>query len=250
MESQKDVSTRIEETRKLFEQIADEDGRLDRSGRLALLELEKRAVAHGVSTSPAHMSHLLQLYFTTFGDKLVCFEDLQSYVHLEGDALAQWTSFLDSQSSSFTSVDVLNRYINAQKLLRYNLQASGITADTEAAHAVQYLHSYLDALKLGKDLSDTELQPADDLALLSGQAFVGAWRAGRDATYLYSAVSVLEYASTRSKQSYKMRLLLIRIYRLLGMCLVGCRPSYVVQSVDESTQAHLRWRWSTTEPST
>ncbi|KAH9935019.1 N-acetyltransferase B complex non catalytic subunit-domain-containing protein [Fomitopsis serialis] len=241
VESQEDVSARIEETRKLFEQIADEDGRLDRSGRLALLELEKRAIAHGISTSPAHMSQLLQQYFTTFGDKLVCFEDLQSYVRLEGDALAEWTSFLDSQSSSFATVDVLNRYINAQKLLRYNLPASEITADTEAAHAVQYLHSYLDALKLGKDLPDTELQPADDLALLSGQAFVGAWRAGRDVTYLYSAVSVLEYASSRSKQSYKMRLLLIRLYRLLGAPSLALEQyrAINVKQIQNDTLSHL-----------
>ena len=142
----------------------------------------------------------------------------------------------------------LNRYLNAQKLLRYNLPASQITPELEASRAVQYLQVYLDALKLGKDLPDTELQPADDLALLSGQAFVSAWRAGGDTAYLYNAVAALEYASSRSKQSYKIRLLLIRIYRLLGMS----GRMYVERRIDGwmSLQARRPWLWSTTGRST
>lgn len=142
----------------------------------------------------------------------------------------------------------LNRYLNAQKLLRYNLVASQIIEELETSRAVQYLQVYLDALKLGKDLPDTELQPADDLALLSGQAFVGAWRAGGDAAYLYNAVAALEYASLRSKQSYKIRLLLIRIYRLLGMF----GHMYVEPRIDGrmTLQGRRHWHWSTTGRST
>ncbi|KAI0726631.1 actin cytoskeleton organization protein [Fomitopsis betulina] len=236
---QEEVPTRIEEARKVFEQVAEGDGRTDRSGRLALLELDKRAAAHGASSDG--LLGLLKEYFITFGDKLVCFEDLQPYVQLEDAPLAEWTQFLESQSSSFTSVPDLNRYLNAQKLLRYNLVASQIIEELETSRAVQYLQVYLDALKLGKDLPDTELQPADDLALLSGQAFVGAWRAGGDAAYLYNAVAALEYASLRSKQSYKIRLLLIRIYRLLGapsLALEHYRAINVKQ-IQNDTLAHL-----------
>lgn len=83
----------------MFEQVAEGDGRTDRSGRLALLELDKRAVAHGAPSTGS--LDLLREYFTTFGDKLVCFEDLQPYVQLEDALLAEWTRFLESQSSSF-----------------------------------------------------------------------------------------------------------------------------------------------------
>ena len=94
-----DLSTRIEEARSVFSQVAEGDGRTDRSGRLALLELAKRAAAHG---APSHdLVDLLKGYFTTFGDKLVCFEDLQPYVQLEDGPLAEWTQFLESQFSSF-----------------------------------------------------------------------------------------------------------------------------------------------------
>lgn len=83
----------------MLKQVAEGDGRTDRSGRLGLLELEKRAAAHGASSNDS--LDLLKGYFTTFGDKLVCFEDLQPYVQLEDGPSAEWTQFLESQSSSF-----------------------------------------------------------------------------------------------------------------------------------------------------
>lgn len=53
-----ECSQRIQRTRELFIGIANEDGQKDRSGLLALLELEKRARARGLSASmsiyPAH----------------------------------------------------------------------------------------------------------------------------------------------------------------------------------------------------
>ena len=75
----------------------------------------------------------------------------------------------------------------------------------------------MDGLVHGKHLPDTELQPVDDLAVLAGHAFVTAWKATGDLSFLFKAVPLLEFASSKSKQSYVIRLLLIRIYHLLGM---------------------------------
>jgi hypothetical protein len=44
-----DTTELVESTRKLFVEIAERDGRKDRSGPLALLELEKRANDHSIS---------------------------------------------------------------------------------------------------------------------------------------------------------------------------------------------------------
>ena len=44
-----DVETKITNAKALFSKIAEEDGLKDRSGFLALLELERRSVAHGLS---------------------------------------------------------------------------------------------------------------------------------------------------------------------------------------------------------
>jgi N-terminal acetyltransferase B complex non-catalytic subunit len=65
-------------------------------------------------------------------------------------------------------------------------------------------------------LASTELQPADDLALLAASSYVSLWKLTTDDGYLYSAVALLEYALIKSKQSYSAKLMLVRIYRLLG----------------------------------
>lgn len=113
--------------------------------------------------------------------------------------------------------DDLRRTINALKLLRYNLAQGQLTPDLEVARASQYVGVYLEGLAHGKSLPDTELQPVDDLAVLAGHAFATLWKTTGDLSPLYNAVAILEFASSKSKQSYVVRLLLIKIYHLLGL---------------------------------
>lgn len=91
----------------------------------------------------------------------------------------------------------------------------------------------------GKDLVKTELQPSDDLVILATNALISAWDATReclsastsrassnltrfaplpsdDSTHLFKAIVFLEHAQRSSDQNHYFRLLLIRVYRLLG----------------------------------
>lgn len=140
-----------------------------------------------------------------------------------------------------TTVPDLWHFINAQKLLRYNLPASALTPEAEVQRAVRYLDAYLDGLKLGKDLPSYDLQPADDLAVLSAQAFVNVWKQTGDETHLYNAAALLEYAIARSKMSYQIRLHLVRIYRLLGAPSLALEHyrSINVKQVQNDTLSHF-----------
>ncbi|KAF8077880.1 actin cytoskeleton organization protein [Lyophyllum atratum] len=203
-------------TQELFTQIAQEDGPRDRSAALALLELEKRARTHGISNDSERLVTLMQEYFSQVGDKACCFEDMKPYLALEGEELAKWTSYLEAVSSSFTTANELRRLINSHKLLRHNLTQSDLTVEAETTRVTLYIEQYLEGLSLGADLPPTELQHADDLALLAGNVFVNIWRLTSDEKYLLNAVTLLEFALTKSRQSFQARLILIRLYRLLG----------------------------------
>ena len=111
----------------------------------------------------------------------------------------------------------LQRSINVQKLLRFNLQDSDLTVELESGRALQLVQFYIEGLKLGKELPKTELQPADDLAVLAAQVFVSMYDQSSDVTHLHNAVVFLEFASKKSPQSYQIHLSLNRIYRLLGV---------------------------------
>jgi N-terminal acetyltransferase B complex non-catalytic subunit len=113
-------------------------------------------------------------------------------------------------------VNELQRLINLFKLERHGFSESELTAESEANRALEYAAAYVSGLQYGGDLPDTETQPADDLAILAAHAYLNVYNATGKADPLYSAVSLLEYGLTRSKQAFQMRLLLIRLYYVLG----------------------------------
>ncbi|TFK42516.1 actin cytoskeleton organization protein [Crucibulum laeve] len=231
----------VKETQELFTQIAEQDGQKDRSGLLGLLELERRARENGVSFDSSRLVTLMEQYFDKIGDKACCFEDLKPYLTLEGEELTNWTAFLDAIPSSFTTLNELRRLINSYKMVRYNIPQSDLTIEAETSRIQLYTKKYFEALPIGADLPVTELQPADDLALLAGSAYITVWKLTNEERYLFEAVSLLEYVLTKSKQSFLTRLLLIRIYRLLGapaLALEHYRAMHVKQ-VQHDTLSHF-----------
>ncbi|KAF9792094.1 actin cytoskeleton organization protein [Thelephora terrestris] len=207
---------RVEEARKFFSEIAELDGRKDRSGPLALLELEKRARERSISEDPKVLESYLKSYFDQFGDKACCFEDLKPYIALSGESLAEWTSHLRNTPVATETQRDLQRTINVLKLLRHNLSEAQVSEESEVTRADKCLELYLEGLELGKDLPKTELQPADDLIILCAHALVNAWNVSNDESHLYKAAVALEVALVHSQQAYQIRLTLIRIYHLLG----------------------------------
>lgn len=125
--------------------------------------------------------------------------------------------FFSIRAPTQASVGDLQRLINVRKLERYMLLDSDITVESETARGLKYLKEYLDGLALGMDLPVTELQPADDLVLLAAHALVMVWALNRSEEALYQAATVLEYGLVKSRMSFQMRIILVRIYRILGV---------------------------------
>lgn len=231
----------IKKAKELFSEVAEEDGFRDRSGHLALLELENRARKYAVSCDSNRLLALMQQYFGNFGDKACCYEDLKPYVALSGEEFEKWSVFLASVPTTFTTTEELRRLINALKLTRYTLSTSDITIEAESERAALYTKYYLAGLKLGLNLPSSELQPADDLAILTGNSYVLLWKISNNEIYLFRAISLLEFALIRSPQSFQSRLILIRLYRLLGapsMALEHYRALRIKQ-IQHDTLSHL-----------
>ena len=58
-EKAEEYKSDVAKSQQFFAQIADKDGLRDRSAPLALLELEKRALSHSLSTGPSFRHHIL-----------------------------------------------------------------------------------------------------------------------------------------------------------------------------------------------
>ncbi|KAK7054789.1 mitochondrial distribution and morphology [Paramarasmius palmivorus] len=239
--SKEECSKHIAKSQDLFTSIAEADGRKERAGLLALLELEHRSRSHGFSDDPSTMLQLMYKYFETFGDKTCCYEDMKPYLTLPSEDLSKWTEFLESIPSSFSTINDLQRYINAQKLIRFNLQIDDLNPEAELSRAQLYTKKYLEGLPLGSDLPSTELQPADDLAILAASIFVNVWKITSKEHHLFDAAVVLEYGLTKSKQSFQMRLMLIRVYRLLGAPMAALEHYRLlgIKQVQNDTLSHF-----------
>ncbi|KAI0082628.1 actin cytoskeleton organization protein [Panus rudis PR-1116 ss-1] len=235
------VKEQIVKSRELFTQVGKEDGLKDRSGPLALLELAKRARVYGLSSDASELRTLVESYFSQFGDKACCYEDLVPYVDFEGEEFSKWTSFLNTQKQPADTTPGLRRLINVFKLQRYNLTSGELTPELETERAAEYVRQYLSGLALGSNLPDTELQPADDLAILAGHAYITLWKLTGEESHLHTAASLLDYASSRSRQSYQIRLLLIRIFQLLGAPSLALEQYRLmnVKQVQTDTLSHL-----------
>jgi N-terminal acetyltransferase B complex non-catalytic subunit len=128
-------------------------------------------------------------------------------------------------------------------------QSSACSIESELAFAKKCCTHYHSGLLLGKDLVSTELQPADDLAVLAVTALINAHHlASQDSSispsdkhfYLYDSIVLLEFASTKSRWAYAARFLLVRLYRLLGASSLALQNYTManVKSVQCDTLSH------------
>ncbi|EEB95702.1 hypothetical protein MPER_05286 [Moniliophthora perniciosa FA553] len=99
----------------------------------------------------------------------------------------------------------------------------------------------IQGLPLGDDFPSTELQPVDDLAILAASVFVNIWKLTGKEQYLFDAAIMLEYGLTRSKQSFQMRLMLIRVYRLMGAPMAALEHYRLlrVKQIQNDTLSHF-----------
>jgi N-terminal acetyltransferase B complex non-catalytic subunit len=106
--------------------------------------------------------------------------------------------------------------------------SSSTTVSSEIEFAKQCATFYHAALPLGANLVATDLQPADDLAVLAACALINAHNLTlqnadtppttpeETQALLFDIITFLEYASLKSRWCHASRFLLVRLYRLLG----------------------------------
>ncbi|TKY87529.1 hypothetical protein EX895_003543 [Sporisorium graminicola] len=217
----------------------------DRSVRLAELEVIRKRSNAGDQDAQAHLASKVISYFDQFANKACCHEDLLPYLGaLSTESRASVSAKIREKGRPLPIKNELElkNNISIAKITRTVQPSDTLTEQSEAQLASELLKQYLDGLSVGASLPETEMQPADDLALLSVQALLSAYRlSGGKLVYLHQTIALLEFALTKSKKAYQLRMLLIRIYVLAGAFdrasvhygLIG------LKSVQNDTLSHL-----------
>lgn len=228
----------------------------DRTLRLAPLYLFKEVRnAENVSSEGLDAPSLLDLvikYYKQFGTKACAYEDLAPFIPLLSEQEAQsYLQILEQDArpppnQSFGNLQDLYLNLNACKLARLMQSKEAISAQSEYDKAKAFFFLYLCAIPIGKDLPKTEMQPADDYALLSVQALVHASVMQRESgsetttSTFNTAIVVLTLALQYSPRGYRLRVLLIQLLRQIGA--VGpVRKEYEEIGVKSIQQDTLGW---------
>ncbi|CAE6412720.1 unnamed protein product [Rhizoctonia solani] len=211
------------ETVDIFTKISEKEGADERAAPLALIHLEvdrRKADVKLDSVASDALYTGLTKYFEKIGNKACCFDDLVDAIAIlpeDGPELSKWIEFLEGQADDLTSVNGLRRAVNIAKMLRTGKPtAEKISPEDEVTSARKYLKAYLDAAPICENYPETEQQPRDDFAILAASAMVSAYVGSGKSSYLTQAVVILEYALSKSPYNARFRILLIRIYRLIG----------------------------------
>ncbi|GBB94039.1 hypothetical protein RclHR1_02280012 [Rhizophagus clarus] len=203
---------------------------------LAELELEKRVVSIKKEIKPAKEIETLVIeYIRKFGEKSSCFEDLKPY--LKDFSLETSKKFIEEFKASIDNncedeklkIRNIQKNINVYKLERY----LGLLSDINESDAIAYVDklwkSYEDALQYGSNLLDTENQYGDDFVILASHILIDLYNKKGQNSFLYHAIFLLDNALHKSKYNFQFKLLLIRLYRALGIIL---EPLELYKSMD------------------
>ena len=212
------------------------DTHTKRGPYLAQLELEDR-LARPLGSSRRKVIELLAEYFQVFGDKLCFYGDVRPYL----DALTQVEDKIGLVDALRKDLPVKVEWdgtnessvLEAKKrclrdIALYKVQARlGLLCDKECVQAtVQVLiERYQEAFMLGEGLEETERQYGDDYLLLACQLLLWStikhhtptstnWSSKTEG--LIQIAVLLEQGIKKSKFNYAFKLLLMRIYLLLG----------------------------------
>ncbi|KAG0140779.1 hypothetical protein CROQUDRAFT_718493 [Cronartium quercuum f. sp. fusiforme G11] len=190
----------------------------ERGFSLGRIDLRKRLREIGEKdTFKENLEDTIVNYLKAFGHKPCCFDDLKDYLLVLNDQESQQVSnrlrALNNFDDEFTEESV-HKLINIEKICR----ALGFPLHNDHLNeSSRLLELYTRYLPLGKDLPETSLQPADDLAILSVQVLVEDWYTNKDKVdNVYGSIYILEMVLNKSMHRYQARSLLIRLCRLIG----------------------------------
>ena len=106
--------------------------------------------------------------------------------------------------------------VNVGKLERFlNLYSTtDIKAGLDKVNALWA--EYQEALPLGQGLEKTELQYGDEFVLLAGHLLLDLYQQHHQVSLMIQAISLLETALNKSIHNFQIKLLLVRMYTMMG----------------------------------
>lgn len=189
---------------------------------LALASLKLSFLISDNGTTDDKLNSCIE-YFETFALKASCFEDLKPFVEKLGKEhqdqfLIHIFEFCKAKVYDMKSyVEVLKNVKKFEYLINY---CEFKDEKAWVAFSLQLAKEYGNSLFLDDHLNITDKQYGDDLLILSVHALINTFFIGNDQNYLIQAILLLELGIVHSKYNFQFKLLLVRLYCMIGKNIV------------------------------
>uniref|UniRef100_A0A4W3J8N9 N-alpha-acetyltransferase 25, NatB auxiliary subunit n=1 Tax=Callorhinchus milii TaxID=7868 RepID=A0A4W3J8N9_CALMI len=226
---------------------------------LAKLELIRRLKQRG--TNDEHKlgipEDLMFHYFERFGDRPCCYSDLRIFADLLSPE--RHTQFINKllevvplsvpeEGSLALPADIkaMQRHMFVIQFSRLLGLQQNMDQAQRLALVQELLHRYKHGLDFGKSCLKTELQFSDNYCLLAVHVLLDIWNESGEEWPLWRSLALLEETLSHSPSSAQFKLLLIRIYCLLGTFepVVDLYTSLDAKHVQHDTIGYLLTRYS------
>ncbi|XP_048370358.1 N-alpha-acetyltransferase 25, NatB auxiliary subunit isoform X1 [Sphaerodactylus townsendi] len=196
---------------------------------LARLELIRRLRHRGCSEEHklGNPEELLFEYFKRFGEKPCCFTDLKVFVDLLPST--QYTKFInqllgviplsapsEGKLALPESIKALQQHLCVVQLTRLLGLYHTMDKAQKLGAVRDLMLRYQHGLELGKSCLKTELQFSDYYCLLAVHLLLDIWLEAGEEPAAWQCLTLLEEGLTHSPSNAQFKLLLIRIYCMLG----------------------------------
>ncbi|XP_032085184.1 N-alpha-acetyltransferase 25, NatB auxiliary subunit isoform X1 [Thamnophis elegans] len=228
---------------------------------LAQLELISRLRHRGCPEEQklGNPEELMFQYFKMFGDKPCCFTDLKVFVDLLPPT--QYTKFInqllgviplsvpsEGRLALPANIKALQQHLCVMQLTRLLGLFHTMDETAQKLAAVQDLMlRYRHGLDFGKSCLKTELQFSDYYCLLAVHLLLDLWLEAGEESAVWQCLTLLEEGLTASPSNAQFKLLLIRIYCMLGAFepVVELYSSLDAKHIQHDTIGYLLTRYAT-----
>ncbi|KAM4827335.1 N-alpha-acetyltransferase 25, NatB auxiliary subunit isoform 3-T3 [Thomomys bottae] len=257
-----EVHYSAEEAVKFIEDRITEESRGSRHLRgphLAKLELIRRLRSQGCNDEYklGDPEELMFQYFKMFGDKPCCFTDLKVFVDLL--PATQCTKFInqllgvvplstptEDKLALPADIRALQQHLCVVQLTRLLGLYHTMDKNQKLSVVRELMLRYQHGLEFGKSCLKTELQFSDYYCLLAVHVLIDVWRETGDETAVWQALTLLEEGLAHSPSNAQFKLLLVRIYCMLGAFepVVDLYSSLDAKHIQHDTIGYLLTRYA------
>nr|XP_012324827.1 N-alpha-acetyltransferase 25, NatB auxiliary subunit [Aotus nancymaae] len=200
---------------------------------------------------------LMFQYFKKFGDKPCCFTDLKVFVDLL--PATQCTKFInqllgvvplstptEDKLALPADIRALQQHLCVVQLTRLLGLYHTMDKNQKLSVVRELMLRYQHGLEFGKTCLKTELQFSDYYCLLAVHVLIDVWRETGDETAVWQALTLLEEGLTHSPSNAQFKLLLVRIYCMLGAFepVVDLYSSLDAKHIQHDTIGYLLTRYA------